>query len=1071
MFEDTPDQFDDMAKGATAASAAFTRLQADAQGLLSALQSTGDGAEQLDAVTQALESLQTIISTVTSMTGEFSSATADANSSVSELNSSGSSLVSVLGQIAAAVGASGMSTLAANASQTAQAFSEQKASMDSNSSSLSGLVMNTVLYISLAAAVYDTLRVVDGALGGQNLKWDHLGGAIAGVGETVSAAGGGLRGIGAVLTGVIGKLTATAGAATAGAAGMTTFAAASQLAGNGMRSLISLTGSVVTGLVKMVNSALASQAAMTTATTAGTALGKSFKAIMLSGLGFGHALSGMLGLLKSLPRLIMLSAGAVQAFIVAAAPVLLPLLAIAAALIAIIAAWKAFKALLNIGWTLFKSLASATWEVAKAAYALGKALAGVLYEGLKIVAKAIKAVVSCLIDLYRNARDALIGALDRLAAAFYAIVPALNSMSNALGNAADKVGKFFARMQRDAQTLSNTLLKQALVFGDSADAAMKWSVDYSRSVGRAFTDTARQVIEFTREFTKLDVSTNQARKLSQALTQLGNDIASKLNVSPVGVMEALKSAISGNTDALYEYGIAVDKAAVEQKLLAAGLSPTEASAGQKALATLSAAADKASFAYNHLRDNSENYENQQRTLHAEVKQTSELLGGILQRSYSRLSEAMIGGLRVIQRWISANEEFVRKFVDLPELLNGASIVCKALAITAGLLAGAILAVSSAVSILLSPLGWITRAMVEQSGVLGELRTSYENAFGGAIKNMVEAALAARIAGVTIQNWFTIGFLAVKAVAADAFASILTKMKEFLGALPEIIRSFAGFEIFGTSIGRAIETGLVLARQAFWGFGAVAGTVMNAVLSGFLDVYEVIRKCVVWAERLGKAIAAAAAFQMGMYGAAYQLGSEALDSSATDKAKAEIATLRKYLDKPFDPKGMQNNADRAGEELEMLKGFSGSVDSPLVNAVANAAKAANDAISGTLGRAAEGMSASAQKLKDEAAALRDVNDPSNLAGGMELDKEAEKMMERIREAAKNNPLLDGFKNLFSEVIPELKNELQPKASAQGTFGGQLQSDTVSVAKQALSYQRQTAENTKRLLDGGAMVAGG
>ncbi len=768
--------------------------------------------------------------------------------------------------------------------------------------------------------------------------------------------------------------------------------------------------------------------------------------------------------LSALPPILSLCIKGLIRLAVAAAPVLAPLLAIAFAIGTIVAAWKVFWGTIGAGSALLKLLTNVLWEVSKAGYEVGKVLGKILVEGFKRVNAAGKSLVSSMQSLAASIKTAILGSLDRMADALYKVIPALDKLSDIAANASTKTSEFFQRMYDDARVAGNTVFRLTQTFGASSAEITKWAQAYSDGVGRAFTTTAQQLLTFNNEFKKLALSSTLAAELSKTVVRLGNDIGSSLGADPVKVFSALKAAIGGNLDELYELGVVVEQAAIKQELLNKSINPASANKAQIALATLSAAAQSAAGSWNHLQNNTEKYGNQQQTLNAEILKTSELLGGVLTISHSKFHRAMIGGLRVLQQWIQRSGEFIQKFVDLPEILLGASVAFKAMAIGASLTAGALLAVSSILSVILSPLGLISRELIRQSELLQTLTDLYNNAFGGAIRRMVETAMAAKIAGVSIGNWFSIGFLTAKKVAFDAIGAILKRLTGFISSIPGLIRSVGAFDLFGSSVGKKLELTFLNIKKVLLQVGLAGGTVFDILRSGFIKVYSLVENVIAALKRGKDVMLTFAALQTGQFGAALAYGKSAWDNKDYEEAQERIDKLKDALGGDIDTDKIRKSISDISDEIKRVQEQGASGQSKLVESIASAAEVASQAAAGLMDQAGNGLQEKIGEIREQIKALKD---PANNIGGMELDKEMSSLIEQINSGGKNAPMLDEFKNWFSDLLPQIEETVRP--SAQGTFSGQLQGETTNIARDSLRVQQRIEENTRRQLDSGAVIA--
>jgi hypothetical protein len=170
-------------------------------------------------------------------------------------------------------------------------------------------------------------------------------------------------------------------------------------------------------------------------------------------------------------------------------------------------------------------------------------------------------------------------------------------------------------------------------FGTATERANDFLKEFANTAGltvgeaqqlTAVLGSVAQGIGFTQE---------ESADLSIELTKIAADIASFMNVSAGAepVLNAFRSALVGEREALKTYGIAITESEVQTKafLMTSKRTTDELTRQDKALATLALVQDKAAVQIGDLSRTSESFANQSRAVGAELRQIREEIGAQL----------------------------------------------------------------------------------------------------------------------------------------------------------------------------------------------------------------------------------------------------------------------------------------------------------------------------------------------------------------------------------------------------------------------------------------------------------
>lgn len=131
-----------------------------------------------------------------------------------------------------------------------------------------------------------------------------------------------------------------------------------------------------------------------------------------------------------------------------------------------------------------------------------------------------------------------------------------------------KAISFFGDAIGAASDLGETVSKNQTIFGAASKELLDWAETAPRSLGLTKQAALDATGTLGNLFTQLGVTTDEARKMSQANVQLATDFASFHNADPTEVLEAMSAAYRGEYDAVQRYVPVINAAKVEEEALA-----------------------------------------------------------------------------------------------------------------------------------------------------------------------------------------------------------------------------------------------------------------------------------------------------------------------------------------------------------------------------------------------------------------------------------------------------------------------------------------------------------------------
>jgi len=180
--------------------------------------------------------------------------------------------------------------------------------------------------------------------------------------------------------------------------------------------------------------------------------------------------------------------------------------------------------------------------------------------------------------------------------------------------------------------------------GYSLDAQGQLTREGTKNLGLDPKTMLNYQAQFAQLSSSMGIASDYAMKMSQALTEIGADLASVKNMEFQEVWDNLSSGIVGMSRAVDKYGVNIRNTALQQKLYDLGIDASITKLGQQDKALLRAITilDSTRYAWADLSDTLEQPANQLRMLKANLDSLGRTLGG-----------ALLGGVAAILPYINA----------------------------------------------------------------------------------------------------------------------------------------------------------------------------------------------------------------------------------------------------------------------------------------------------------------------------------------------------------------------------------------------------------------------------------
>ncbi len=190
-----------------------------------------------------------------------------------------------------------------------------------------------------------------------------------------------------------------------------------------------------------------------------------------------------------------------------------------------------------------------------------------------------------------------------------------------------------------ASDYNESLSKIGAVFGREQQKQIE---QWAKGAASAFGQSSGQAIEAAGTFgnllTSFGLTADKSAFMSQNLVGLASDLASFNNTDPAEALDALRSGLTGETEPLKRYGIALDDASLKAKALAMGIADGKSvlTPAQKAQAAYALILERSKNAQGDFARTSGGLANQQRIFAARIEDLKVKIGQALMPALNKL---------------------------------------------------------------------------------------------------------------------------------------------------------------------------------------------------------------------------------------------------------------------------------------------------------------------------------------------------------------------------------------------------------------------------------------------------
>ncbi|MGE3620743.1 MAG: hypothetical protein AB7L84_09800 [Acidimicrobiia bacterium] len=243
---------------------------------------------------------------------------------------------------------------------------------------------------------------------------------------------------------------------------------------------------------------------------------------------------------------------------------------------------------------------------------------------------------------FERAVDSIDGQVSRMGSAFKRLAGAA-----AAAFAGVQVVQFAKDTVGAASALQESLGKSNVVFGEQAKEIEKWAGAAAKGFGQSKQQALEAAGTYGNLFQAFGVGRDESAKMSKSMVELAADLASFNNTSVDDALLALRSGLSGETEPLKRFGVAINDARLKEEALRMGLIKTTKDAltpGAKAQAAYALIMKDTTLAQGDFARTSDGLANKQRILAARMEDLKAKIGTALLPVVSALTGAISDGL-------------------------------------------------------------------------------------------------------------------------------------------------------------------------------------------------------------------------------------------------------------------------------------------------------------------------------------------------------------------------------------------------------------------------------------------
>jgi phage-related minor tail protein len=386
-------------------------------------------------------------------------------------------------------------------------------------------------------------------------------------------------------------------------------------------------------------------------------------------------------------------------------------------------------------------------------------------------------------------------------------------------------GNFINETTDAASDLEETLSKTNVLFGKSATEVVKFSESAAKGLGQSKQQALDAAATFATFGKAAGLAGDDLVGFSTDFVGLASDLASFNNTSPEQAINAIGSALRGESEPLRSYGVLLNDAALRQAALELGIVKTTKDAltpQQKVLAAQKVIYEQTTAAQGDFARTSDGLANSTRILEAQQANLNSNIGTTFLPIMKQVNEIMLLAVGI--------------FTSLPGPIQK---IVVGFGLFVAVIAPTIILVSSLKTAFIT----LTASTVTQTTATGAATTAQKAFNLTMLANPITLVIAAIVAIIAVivllvKNWDSVTAAVGKVWEAirNFGVNAWNTLKEFAGKIPQfvitIVNAFNGLPAQMLALGKNVVTGLWngITSMASWLKNNVTGFFKNLVPS-------------------------------------------------------------------------------------------------------------------------------------------------------------------------------------------------------------------------------------------------
>jgi hypothetical protein len=228
--------------------------------------------------------------------------------------------------------------------------------------------------------------------------------------------------------------------------------------------------------------------------------------------------------------------------------------------------------------------------------------------------------------------------------------------------AATQVVQFGKDVVMSASSMAESVSKVNVVFGESAEAVFKFGDAAAKNMGMSNQAAIEAAGTYGNLFQAFGIGQGKANEMSTTLVQLAADLGSFNNTSTEEAINALRSGLSGETEPLKRFGVAINETTLKAKALEMGFGAIKGAMdpAMKAQVTYALVMEQTKLAQGDYARTADGTANTMKTLSAQFADAKVAIGDILLPAFN----ALLSVFKVAIPILKSLADFVKRNKDL-----------------------------------------------------------------------------------------------------------------------------------------------------------------------------------------------------------------------------------------------------------------------------------------------------------------------------------------------------------------------------------------------------------------------